>query len=94
MSDTTSTSTVFTPSQTQAFSFQAVLDGDPYTCVVTWSLYARRWYLTIYDSTNTAQVVTPLISSIPSFPINLVFGFFQESTLVFYDATQTFVVTP
>jgi hypothetical protein len=94
MSGTTSAPVVFTPSQTQAFSFQATLDGDPYNCVVTWSLYARRWYLTIYDANANVIVVTPLISSIPSFPINLIFGYFSTSTLVFDDATQTFIVTP
>jgi hypothetical protein len=85
----------FTPTSNTVFSFTATLDGVNYTCVVTWNLWAQRWYLNIYSISPTALVVCKaLIASPDNYPINLVFGYFTTSTLVFYDENQTFVVTP
>jgi hypothetical protein len=88
------TVTNFTPTSAAPFQFDATLDGTAYVCTVTWGLWDQRWYLNVYTTANEIVLVTPLIDSIPSVPINLVFGFFQTSAMVFYDASQTIVVTP
>ncbi len=88
------TVTAFTPTSAAAFQFPATLDGDNYICVVTWNLCALRWYLNIYTITGTLIVARALIASPPGFSINLVFGYFVTSTMVFDDATQTFTVLP
>lgn len=88
------TQTVFTPTNAGAFQFNATLDGDNYVCVVTWNVWAQRWYLNIYTTTGVLIVARALIASVADFPINLVFGYFLTSTLVFLDQQQTFVVVP
>ena len=85
----------FAPASNQPFQFNATLDGQNYTCVITWNLWAQRWYLNIYSlNPITLVVCKALIASPPNYPINLVFGYFFTSTLVFDDASQTFVVSP
>lgn len=90
------TVTAFTPSAFQLFHFQATLDGGLYTCTTTWNVYRQRWYLNVTSQANTLIVATPLVGSppAPSPSINLVAGYFTASTLVFYEDSQTFVVTP
>ena len=94
MSATTGTQTVFTPTNAGAFQFGATLDGDNYICVVTWNAYRQGWYLNIYTTTGTPIVARALIASNPNWPINLVFGYFFISTMVFDDSSQTFTVLP
>jgi len=96
MSSTTSTGTItqFLPSAVGPFQFGATLDGQNYICNVTWNLWAQRWYLNIYTQTATLVMARALIASPPNYPINMLFGIFMTSTMVFWDATQTFQVTP
>lgn len=84
----------FAPLYTQAFSFQPVLDGQTYTCIVTWNLFGQRWYINLYDVTNALIVCTPLIASPNDYDINLVGGYFTTSTMVFREANQQFEVSP
>lgn len=86
--------TQFAPTNAAPFQFNATLDGDVYACYVTWNLWAQRWYLNIYDTTGNLIVARALIASPPGYPINLVFGYFTSSTLVFWDGTQAFQVVP
>lgn len=88
------TQTVFTPTAAGAFQFGATLDDGNYICVVTWNLWAQRWYLSIYTTTGDRIVSRALIASTATFPINLAFGYFFTSTLVFYDQQQTFEALP
>ena len=94
MSASLGTQTAFTPTAAGAFQFNATLDGGAYVCTVTWNVYAQRWYLNIYSITGTLIVARALIASNPAFPINLVFGYFTTSTMVFDDSTQIFTVSP
>jgi hypothetical protein len=91
---TTSTSTVFTPTSNQAFSFGATFDGSPFVVVITWNLTAQRWYFTVFTQQNVVIVCKALVASPDNFPINLLFGYFFTSTMVFFDSDQTFVVSP
>jgi hypothetical protein len=96
MSATTSTGSItpFTPTNAGAFQFGATFDGVNYICVVTWNLWAQRWYLNVYTVTGDLIVARALIASPAGYGINLLFGYFFTSTMVFEDASQTFVVTP
>lgn len=87
------TSTVFTPNTQTTFQFQATLDGGAYNVEVTWNVTGQRWYVNVYGAANALVLSLPLIGSPPGYPISLTAGYFA-STLVFYQATQTFVVTP
>lgn len=97
MSGTTTavgTSTIFTPTSAGPFQFGATLDGQDYVCNVTWNLWRQGWYLNIYTTTSNLVVCRALVPSTMGYPVNLVSGYFTTSTMVFYDANQTFVVTP
>lgn len=77
------------------FQFQATLDGALYNVVITWNVYRQDWYFNVYDQSNILIVTSPLVGSPPSpAGINLVAGYFTVSTMYFYEASQTFVVTP
>ena len=91
---TTTTVTPFTPTSNQAFQFNPTLDGVVYTCSVTWNLSGQRWYLNIYTLQGVLVLSRALIASPPGQPINLLFGYFFTSTMVFWDSSQTFQVTP
>lgn len=93
---TTSTSTPFTPTAAGPFQFGATLDGQDFICSVTWNLWGQRWYLNIFTTNNARVLSRALIASAPppAAPINLVFGYFFASTMVFDDTSQTFTVTP
>lgn len=94
-----STSVAFTPSTAAVFQFSATLDGDSYTLSVPWGVAGQRWYLQIVDSQGTLILYRALISSPQTIVaagggVNLLFGYFVTSTLVFVDETQTFIVGP
>lgn len=83
----------FTPSATSAFQFQATLDGGSYTIIVTWNVYAQRYYVNIYDNYNSLIVTLPLIGSPSEYSISMTAGYFT-STLVYRTANQQFEITP
>lgn len=83
------TTTAFAPSAFQLFSFRTTLDGRLYSVGTTWNVYRQGWYINVYDQTNALVVARPLVAE-----INLVFGYFQTSTLIFHDITQAFEVLP
>lgn len=87
------TTTAFAPNTQTTFQFQATLDGTVYNVVVTWNVTGQRWYVNVYGASNTLILALPLIGSPPDYPISITAGYFA-STLVFYEATQTFVVSP
>ena len=88
------TTTPFTPTATQAFTWQPTLDGATYTGVVTWNLTGQRWYLNIYTLQNTRVLTVPVVGSPDGRDINLVAGYFKTSTLVFRQSSQSFEVLP
>lgn len=53
----------FQPSNQGSPTFQPTLDGNPYSCVVTWNLFGQRYYLNCYDQTNTLAFCVPLIET-------------------------------
>ncbi len=87
------TTTAFTPTSQSTFQFQATLDGAAYNVEITWNVTGQRWYVNVYGAADVLILSLPLIGSPPGYPISLTGGYFK-STLVFYQSTQTFVVTP
>jgi hypothetical protein len=84
----------FTPSATQVFVFQPILDAVPHLCRVPWNLAGQRWYLECYDQSgnlvfNVPRVASPLLAD-----INLAAGYFNSSTLVYRGPATQFEVTP
>lgn len=53
----------FVPSNVAPFEFQPTLDGQVYTCVVTWNLFCRRYYLSCYRLNGTRVFTRPLLGS-------------------------------
>lgn len=53
----------FAPSTLAPFQFQPTLDGQIYTAIVTWNLFAQRWYLNIYTLGGALVASTALIGS-------------------------------
>lgn len=43
----------FAPSSIIAPVFYPILDGDSYTCSVTWNLYGQRYYLNCFDQSGS-----------------------------------------
>lgn len=84
----------FAPSTQSLFQFQPTLDGQVYTCVVTWSLFGQRGYLNIFSLAGTRIVSKALVGSPNDYDINLIWGYFTTSTMVFREASQQFEVVP
>ena len=84
----------FDPQSTVNFQFNPVLDGINYIAVCTWNSYSSRYYISIYDSSRTLIVSRPIIGSSNDYDINLVFGYFTSSTLVYRASTGNFEINP
>jgi len=72
----------FQPGPTQAFSFQATLDGQQYLVVITWSLFGQRYYLNVLTLQGVAVVVNyPMVGSPPWANINLLGPWFDTEMI-------------
>lgn len=83
----------FTPTTAAPFQFQALLDGNTYTCTVLWNIFGARYYIQIADLQNTVILYRSMVGSPLGYDINLVSGYFA-STLVFRAPTQQFEISP
>ena len=88
------TLTYFNPQPTQNFSFSPTLDGVNYVAVCTFNIYGQRYYISIYDTSRNLIMIRPITGSPDNFDINLAFGYFTTSTLVFRVSPGNFEVTP
>ena len=86
----------FTPSNTAAPPFQVTvtLDGNAYSMTTMWSAYRGDWMVQLYDSTGALFSNMPLIGSPPNYGIPLFAGLFTTSVVIFYQASQQFVISP
>lgn len=55
----------FQPSSQAPFQFQPSLDGNPYTGIVTWSLFGQRWYLNLFNGAGD-RIFTQAIPGSPA----------------------------
>lgn len=83
----------FAPTSAGPFVFQCTLDGQTYRVVVTYNL-TGRFYINVYDLSGNLIVAKAMVGSPPNYDINLVWGYFASSTLVFRQATQQFEINP
>ena len=83
----------FNPTTSSNYRFQPTLDGDTYTVVVDWNVYGQRYYVNVYNLSNTRVFTLPLIGSPLDTPISMTAGYFT-STLVYYPSLNQFVVLP
>lgn len=88
------TLTFFNPQPNQSFTFSPILDGITYIAICTYNIYSERYYLSIYDTSRTLILYQPLIGSPVGFDINLVYGYFKISTLIYRVSTGNFEVSP
>lgn len=84
----------FNPSPNANFQFNATLDEANYIVICTWNVYGARYYLSVYNNNGTIIVINPIIASPDDFDINLVFGYFQTSTLVYRQSSNNFEISP
>lgn len=73
------------------FQFQAALDGVTYIVQTRWNVTGQRWYVFIFDQTNTLIVTLPLIGSPTGYDISLTAGYFT-TPLVYRSSIASFEV--
>lgn len=83
----------FQPSNSSPFQFQPTLDGNIYTCTVTWNLFGQRWYINCISQNGALVFSRAMVGSPADYDISLTAGYFA-STLVFRQVDQTFEVNP
>lgn len=59
----------FVPSNVAPFQFQPTLDGVVHTCVITWNLFGRRYYLSCYQLDGTRVFSRAMVGSPSGFVI-------------------------
>jgi hypothetical protein len=84
----------FNPIPSSNFQFNCTLDGQPYTVIITWNYYSPRYYINIYDTAGNLIVSNPMVGSPNDFDINLVYGYFTISTLVYRVVSNSFEINP
>lgn len=83
--------TPFNPSPNANFQFQASLDGNTYNVILTWNVYAQRYYVNIYDLTGVEILSRPLVASPDEANISLTAGYF-ETTMIYRGSQATFEI--
>lgn len=83
----------FRPSTGSPFNFQATLDGQIYTVIITWSLFGRRYYINIYTLAGKLVFARSMVGSPADFNISLLPISFS-STLVYRAAAAQFEISP
>jgi hypothetical protein len=84
----------FNPSANANFQFNPTLDGVDYIAVCTWNAYAPRYYISIYDTARTLIMIRPIIGSPDDYDINIIFGYFTTSKMVYRVSSNQFEITP
>lgn len=59
----------FQPSTISAPIFMPTFDGVTYQCIVTWSLFGRRYYVNCYDGSGARIFTIPLLQTPTGFNI-------------------------
>jgi len=88
------TTILFNPSPLANFQFNPVLDGTTYVCICTWNAAGPRYFFSIYDTFGNLIVSRPIIGSPDDYDINLLFGYFKTSTMVFRSSSNSFIISP
>ena len=81
----------FNPSPNSNFQFQCTLDGAAYNVICTYSAYAQRYYVNIYDLTGNLVMSRPLIASPSFYNASLTLGFF-DTTMIYRESSGCFEI--
>jgi len=84
----------FNPSSTSVFQFTANLDGSIYNITCPYNVYGQRYYLNIYNNYGILILSRPIIGSPNDYDINLLFGYFKTSTLIYRTSSNNFEINP
>lgn len=84
----------FAPSSIAPFQFNPILDNVAYVAICPWNVYGQRYYLTIYTNSGQLVLSIPIVGSPNNYDINLLFGYFRNSTLVYRTSSNTFEINP
>lgn len=83
----------FTGNEQESMAFTPVLDGTVYNCQIKWNLAAQRWYLLITDNSGNTILNTALVGSTVASSINLIYGVFTSTTMVWREKNGQIEVT-
>lgn len=84
----------FSGNEKTSMVFTPVLDGSVYNCQIKWNIAGQRWYLNVTDNSGARLLTTPLIGSPVGADINLLFGVFSSTKMVWrYPNTQIEVIS-
>ena len=84
----------FEPSPNANFQFNPTLDGVGYVAVCTYNNYSPRYYISIYDLSRNLIMTRPIVGSPDNYDINILAGFFTNSTMVYRVSSAQFEITP
>lgn len=83
----------FKPAANNPFQFQATLDGQLYTVIVTWNLFGQRYYVNVYTLGGVLIVAIAMVGSPLDYDISLIAGYFA-SKLIWRVQNGQFEVSP
>ncbi|MEH5014099.1 phage baseplate plug family protein [Phytobacter diazotrophicus] len=83
----------FTGNERESMLFTAVLDGTVYNCQIKWNIAAQRWYLLITDNSGNTILNTPMVGSVSTGGINLIYSVFSSTTLIWREKNGQIEVT-
>lgn len=72
--------------------FNVELDGASYLAIIYWLAFGQRYYIRILDNSNQTVLNLPLISS--DYDVNIVAGYFSDSSLTYHADDSLMVVLP
>jgi hypothetical protein len=84
----------FKPSSTSVFQFTAYLDGNLYTITCPYNIYGQRYYINIFNNFGALILSRPMIGSPNGYDINLLLGYFKNSSLVYRVSSNTIEISP
>ena len=84
----------FAPNPNANFQFNATLDGKSCVVVCTYNNYAPRYYINIYDTARNLLLTRAMVGSPADYDINLLFGYFTTSTMVYRVSSNNFEINP
>ena len=84
----------FSPSTVAPFQFNLTLDGVPYAAICPFNVYGQRYYINIYTLNQQLILSRPIIGSPDDYDINLLFGYFFTSKLIYRTSSNVFEITP
>lgn len=76
------------------FQFGCTLDGQSYTVTVPWNLWARRYYVTVWDGQGNVVLNIARVGSPRGHDISLVAGYFTTKLVWREPDVQFEVIEP